>query len=345
MAKSVFSKLSETTTWITEAALAHPQGLAVHLAQRLGLCRSGARRLLRSLVDNQWLSRSGPRNRPVYRPGLLRQVVRRYALSGLQEDAPWSRDFAPNFALPPAVARMLQHGFTELVNNAVDHSGGKQVVVSMRQTPSQVQLLVSDDGRGLFEVIGEHFQINDPACAMLELAKGKLTSLPARHSGRGLYFTARIADVLDLHANAAGYSQRGWDPDQWLAVRPACRGGTSVYLAISLDTERTLDQVLRRHSLDGQGYRFERTSVPLRLLAGPAAVLESRAQARRVAQRLDQFRRVDMDFSGVAEVGHAFADELFRVCGPACAGTEIAPVQMAPQVAAMVATVRQATPA
>jgi anti-sigma regulatory factor (Ser/Thr protein kinase) len=39
---------------------------------------------------------------------------------------------------------------------------------------------------------------------MLELSKGKLTSEPDRHNGRGLFFTSRLADVFDLHANPGG---------------------------------------------------------------------------------------------------------------------------------------------
>ena len=61
--------------------------------------------------------------------------------------------------------------FTELLNNAIEHSGGTQVTVSMRQTPQQLQLLVSDDGRGIFDAIGETYQISDPAQAMLLLAQ------------------------------------------------------------------------------------------------------------------------------------------------------------------------------
>ena len=41
--------------------------------------------------------------------------------------------------------------------------------------------------------------------------------------------------------------------------------------------------------------------------------LDSRAQARRVAARLAELRRAELDFDGVAEIGHSFADELFRV--------------------------------
>jgi anti-sigma regulatory factor (Ser/Thr protein kinase) len=329
--------LNDVTRWITEAALHHPHDLTAHAAQRLGLARNTAQRLLRRLVELNWLVRQGSSRRPHHVPGLLRQVVQRYALDGLQEDLPWARDFAPYFDLPDEVARMAQHGFTELLNNAIEHSGGSQVTVSMRQTPLQLQLLVSDDGRGIFETIGEAFGINDPVLAMLELAKGKLSSRPDQHSGRGLFYTAKLADVFDLHANNAAFQQRDWQRDEWQRGRPACTAGSAVYVAICLDTERTLDSVLRRYSLDRAGYGFERTVVPLRLITAPQQGLSSRAQARRVVARLGQFRRAELDFAGLVDVGPAFADELFRVFGGRHPGVQLVPLNMSPRVAEMVA--------
>ena len=333
--------LRDTTAWITEAAVRHPDDLPQHLAQRLQVSLRAAQSLCARLVALQWLQRQGSRRKPRFVPGPLRQVVRRYALSGLQEDAAWADDFAPHLVLPPAVGRIARHVFTELLNNAVDHSGGEAVTVSMRQTPLQLQLLVSDDGRGAFDAIGQHFHIADPAQAMLELAKGKLSTQPQRHTGRGLFFAAKLADVFDLHANGAAFQQRAWERDQWLRGRPVCHRGTSVYLAIALDTERTLDNVLRQYSQDGQGYRFERTVVPLALLGQGPGGLESRATARRVAARLAEFSRVELDFAGLDEVGHAFVDELLRVFGGQHPALELVPVNMAPQVAALVRSVRE----
>jgi len=60
------------------------------------------------------------------------------------------------------------------------------------------------------------------------------------------------------------------------------------------------------------GVEFSRTTVPLRLITSAIEGLESRAQARRVCARLGEFRRAEIDFGGVASVGHAFADELFN---------------------------------
>ena len=333
-------QLSEATAWITEAAMRWPTPLRLQVAQRLKISPAGAGRLLRRLVDLQWLQRSGTLRRPVFTPGAMRQVVRRYPLAGLHEDTPWVQDFLPYFKLPDPVAQLAQHAFTELLNNAIEHSGGTQVTVSMRQTPQQLQLLVSDDGRGIFDAIGETYQITDPAQAMLELAKGKLSTKPDGHNGRGLFFTARLADIIDLHANAQAFQQRDWQREQWHRTRPACRQGTAVYVAISLDTERRLDDVLRRYSLDGQGYGFDRTVVPLQLVTGPQLALASRAQARRVALRLQRFRRVELDFDGLTDVGHGFADELLRVFQHQHPEVDLVPVNMSPQVAALVDSVQ-----
>ena len=337
--------LTPLTQWITQAAVRQGDALAAHVMQHLGVDRRRAHDVLRKLVALQWLVSEGTPRKPRYRPGPLRQVVKRYALDGLQEDEPWRRDFAPCFDLPPAVQRMAQHAFTELLNNADDHSGGGAVTVSMRQTPLQLQLLVSDDGCGLFDRIAQSFAIDDPQLAMLELSKGKLTSCPERHSGQGLFFTSRLADVFDIHANAAAFQCRAWERRRWRAGRPAARSGSSIYLAISLDTTRTLDAVLRAHSASRADYRFERTVVPLHLMDGGAAaagnaVLASRAEARRALALLPQFRHVEIDFAGVSEIGHGFADEMFRVFSSQHPALELVPVGMNPNVTAMVASIR-----
>lgn len=329
--------LAAVSTWITTAARQHGDDLIAHLMQRLGLSRRRTRRLLDQLTNAGWLVAEGSRRRPHYRPGPMRQVVRHYALAGLAEDLPWAQDFAPCFDLRPNVARLAQHAFTELLNNAIDHSGGAGVTVSVRQTGLHLQMLVSDDGCGIFQRIEQAWQIDDPRLAMLELGKGKLTTQPTRHLGQGLFYVARAADVFDLHANHQGFQRRpGFSG--WADVRPLERQGTSIYLAIALDTSRTLDEVLRSHADDGYG--FDHTEVSLRLLTGTNTWLESRAQARRVTARLSAFRRAHLDFSGIDEIGPAFADELFRVYARAHPQVQLVPEAATPRVAAMITAVQ-----
>ena len=255
---SARSALSAATLWITPLVARHGDRLVRAVCERAPCAPGKARRLVRQLVELGWLLKEGPAHRPRYRSGVMRQVVQRYALVGLNEDLPWSRDFAPFFDLPRTVRELAQHAFTELLNNAIDHSEGTQVTLSMRQTASHLQLLVSDDGRGLFDKIREGFDIDDPATAVLELSKGRLTSSPDRHTGRGLFFTLRLADVFDLHANAVAYQHREWAPSEWVEGKAVRQQGSAIYLAIALDTRRTLDEVMRSASLDGEGYQIER---------------------------------------------------------------------------------------
>ena len=75
-------------------------------------------------------------------------------------------------------------------------------------------------------------------------------------------------------------------------------------------------------------------------MASPLAGLDSRAQARRAAARLNAFRRAEMDFDGIAAIGHSFADELFRVMSPELGDLDLVPMNMSPAVAAMIKSVR-----
>jgi len=329
-------ELSQVTTWITRVVQEHPADLAKAVAERAGCGLGKARGLIKQLVELGWLQRSGEGRKARYSPGRLRQIVQRYPLSGLNEDLPWSRDFAPHFELPKNVRQLMQHAFTELLNNAIDHSEGQQVTVSVRQTPAHLQLLVSDDGRGLFDKIREGFDIEDPAMAMLELSKGKLTSSPERHTGRGLYFTSRLADVFDLHANAVAFQHREWDPRSWKQARAMRQNGSAIYLAIALDTTRTLDEVMRSASMDAQNYSIEHTTLPLRLIVNEDVGLESRAQARRVAARLTDFKQADLDFTGIEHIGQGFADELFRVFGRNQSAVRLVVKNASPRVNAMI---------
>ena len=332
--------LAACTPWITPAVIEHGAALPEHLMHRLQITRRSALALIRKLEAAQWIVRSGPARAPVFKAGPMRQVVRSYALDGLMEDGPWALDFAPFLEVAPNVARLAQHAFSELLNNAIDHSGGHAVTVSVRQTGMHLQLLVSDDGCGLFERIARNFQIDDPQLAMFELSKGKLTTQPTAHSGHGLFFTARLADYFHVHANHQAFQRQGESP-RWTRSRPVERMGTSVYLAIALDTPRQLDEVLRQHSV-GRGYAFDSTVVSLQLLLGQNVGLESRAQAKRVASRLPAFRRAEVDFSGITDIGHGFADELFRVFERQHPAVELVAVGMAPRVSSMVEAVRAA---
>ena len=76
--------------------------------------------------------------------------------------------------------------------------------------------------------------------------------------------------------------------------------------------------------------------MPVRLAAHEGEKLVSRSQAKRLTIRFERFRHVILDFSGVQEIGQAFADEVFRVFRAAHPDIIMVPVHMTAAVKGMV---------
>jgi hypothetical protein len=76
--------------------------------------------------------------------------------------------------------------------------------------------------------------------------------------------------------------------------------------------------------------------VPLRLAQYEDEKLVSRSQAKRVAHRFERFKRVELDFAGITEIGQPFADEMFRVFVAAHPAIRITPINTEPAVARMI---------
>jgi len=309
MARIDFSALTRT---ITADALAHPNDLGAVLAQRHGVTRGTVSRQLRRLVDAGWLERTG-RSRPTFTPGLQREVTTEYAIAGLDEHTPWMRDVHPVLALAPAATRLAQHVFGELLNNAIDHSGATTVTVSVRQTPSHLHMLISDDGVGVFNQLAQRAGLPDAQRAALELAKGRLTTLPECHGGRGLFFVARMVDAMNLQSDGQVLQWRGHAESVQFSSHPLKRGGTTVFVSLRLDTELRPTDTYTAYGSEEAPLDFSRTKVPLRLLTDNGMTLDSRAQARWVVSRLELFATAELDFEGVEDVGPSFIDEVFRV--------------------------------
>ena len=62
----------------------------------------------------------------------------------------------------------------------------------------------------------------------------------------------------------------------------------------------------------------------------------SRSQAKRISRHFEKFKRVELDFTGIAEIGQAFADEMFRVFVAAHPEIRLTPINTSPAVAQMI---------
>jgi anti-sigma regulatory factor (Ser/Thr protein kinase) len=332
------SRYSELVRTITTDVVAHPRDLSRYYVESLGVSRVTATKYIQKLEAEGWIARSGPSTHPVFSPGYLRTVVRVYPLGGLDEFAVWERDFRPYFTLAPNVLNIVSHGFTEMVNNAVDHSDGRLVLIYATQRMDYFALGVSDDGMGIFSKITQALSLPDKRQALLELAKGKLTTDPSKHSGEGIFFTSRMFDSFQIEADDLEYVHDLKDPQDWLHdAKPfeVKDGGTTVVMHIALNSTRTATEVYDQYTNAPDDFNFSKTVVPMRLAVLGDEQLISRSQAKRLIARFDRFRTVVLDFTDVHEVGQAFADELFRVYAKSHPSVELVPTNMSRQVEGM----------
>lgn len=314
----------------------HPSDLARVVAAQLGVSRQAVSTRINALIASGLLARSGT-TRPRYSRGSSRDVTFNYRLAGLAEDLVWSRDIAPQLrGLPANVYGICQHGLTEMVNNTIDHSEGTAVTVRVIADRKRISLIVTDDGVGIFRKLSEHLHLPDERLALLELSKGKLTTDPSQHSGEGIFFTSRAFDLFLIVSGGLLFTHAKHVPDDWLIDTDSDVPGTSVLMSIRKNSNRRIEDVFAEYSSGPDEYAFAKTVVPVRLAKVGSDHLVSRSQAKRLLQRIDRFRTVVLDFSGIASIGQAFADEVFRVFAHAHPEVELIPTHAAPEVQQMI---------
>ncbi|MGI8876262.1 MAG: STAS-like domain-containing protein [Egibacteraceae bacterium] len=120
--------------------------------------------------------------------------------------------------------------------------------------------------------------------------------------------------------------------DQAVGATPS-RPGTLVCLEVRRASATRLDEVFSQFTDEDQS--FTKSKVTIKLY-GYGVRFISRSEAKRVGRGLERFRVVELDFTGVEEVGQGFVDELLRVWPSGHPTTRLEPTNMSPAVAAMV---------
>jgi anti-sigma regulatory factor (Ser/Thr protein kinase) len=321
MANRISKKGREIRDFALRNIRDNPQTIAAVLQERFGLSRQNASKYLRDLIAERLLTAQGNTRARTY--GLAEIANDQFILdvdSSLQEDVVWRTRVRPLLApfVEPNVLNICLHGFTEMLNNVIDHSGSEKVFLAVSRTAIGVELMVKDYGVGIFQKIQHDFNLNDPRHALLELSKGKLTSDNTKHSGEGIFFTSRMFDFFSIRSRRLFFTRTINSSGDWLLEvdeRPDGENsaGTCVFMDILADSKRTSSEIFERFTSEFEADGFSRTHVPIKLSAYDDDQLVSRSAAKRVLARVSNFREVLLDFQGVTGIGQAFADEIFRV--------------------------------
>ena len=209
------------------------------------------------------------------------------------------------------IKSIFDYAFSEMTNNAIDHSFSKTFTITVGKTDNLV-FDIKDSGIGIFHNIQKNKNLADEIEAIAELLKGKTTTMPQAHSGEGIFFTSKIADFFTLESHKLKLVIDNRNDD--ITVIPLNRfiKGTRVHFEINLKSSKHISDVFLKYQSNPDELAFDTTDIHVRLYI-MGSVHVSRSQARRILNNLDKFKVITLDFDKVPNIGQAFADEIFRI--------------------------------
>ncbi len=214
--------------------------------------------------------------------------------------------------IPENIKSIFTFAFSEMFNNAIEHSQSKIISTEVSLKAGKLIFSVSDSGIGVFRNIMKKKELQSEIEAIQDLLKGKTTTMPKSHSGEGIFFTSRSADIFSL--NSFGYQLVTSHTIPKIRQSAIKKRGTEVVFEVSLESTLHLNDVFKKYTnlTDNSDHGFDKTEIRVKLYT-TSGVHISRSQARRILSGLENFKVILLDFEQVPIVGQAFADEIYRV--------------------------------
>jgi len=111
--------------------------------------------------------------------------------------------------LPENVRSLFTYAFSEMLNNAIDHSTSIRIGIEVSIQKKRLSFIVNDSGIGVFRNIMQKRNLKSELETIQDLMKGKTTTMPESHSGEGIFFTSKFDKTKDtsqaLHYRQCSY--------------------------------------------------------------------------------------------------------------------------------------------
>lgn len=291
----------------------HPSDLAIVLAKNFGFSRQRAHTYIKREVEKGTLIQTGhTRATHYFLVGGNHVKFSEKIKPGLAEDKVWSKYVKPIvLKCPQNIQNISAYGFTEIFNNAIDHSKGTMIYSDIQLTNNDLIITIMDNGVGIFQKIKNALNLESIRESILHLSKGKFTTDPSNHTGEGIFFTSRMFDSFSIFSSDLYYTFQNQD---WILSpekNEKFGNGTYIKMTVRLNSKKTPKEVFDQYA--DQEIGFWKTIVAVALSADPNDPHVSRSQAKRLLIGLEKFKTIILDFKGVESVGQAFVDEVFRV--------------------------------
>ncbi|OIP06741.1 histidine kinase [Candidatus Berkelbacteria bacterium CG06_land_8_20_14_3_00_43_10] len=300
-------------------------------------------RITSELVAENKLVKSGSTNNSAYSlpsniASLGNSAKKRLINNNLQEHEVLEqiKSLAPfTLQLRDNVRSIFDYAFSEMLNNAIEHSKSDKIEIEVSKRDHFLRFIVRDFGIGVFRNVMKKRSLKSEYEAMQDLLKGKTTTAPRAHSGEGIFFTSKSADIFILESFGFKMVVDTIAKDVFLEKQKRSTKGTRVSFEILLASKKHTVDVFNQFQVNPNDFAFNKTEVQVKLYT-IGTVHVSRSQARRIVSGLDKFEAIVLDFDKVPSVGQGFTDEIFRVFKTRHPHIKITPVNMNESVEFMV---------
>mgnify|MGYP000883918632 FL=1 len=234
------------------------------------------------------------------------------------------------------VKHILVYAFTEMLNNAIEHSEGTEISIHYAENYFNIFVIIKDNGIGIFKKIVRDHNLKNENEAIFELKKGKLTSDAENHSGEEIFFTSKVVDYFLISSFNKTFSS-GSD-EYFYSIeqnRERTIKGTEVILVLNKNTERTTKEIFDEYTSDD--FVFNKTKITVHLAKDYLGHdFVSRSLAKRILMNVEKFKVIVLDFENIDNIGQGFADEVFRVFKNKNPDITIVPINMNEEIEFMI---------
>ena len=312
----VKNQAEEIRAYLLDKIPVHPRNIVAKASKAFSCSRMTVHRHLNRLLRDKKIIKSGTTRQVKY---FLKTDKNKEIFVSLKEEVEehkvWQENFKDDFkSLPKNILEICEYGFLEMLNNAIDHSEGKEVAINTEWDSESIKITIWDDGIGIFKKIKNALKLEDERESALHLSKGKFTTDPENHTGEGIFFTSRVFDNFWIYSRGMSYQRNTLD---WFieSSKSSRVAGTGLEMVMNLNSKRKLQDVFSEYSHeDSDGIpKFDKTHIKIELSKLGDERYISRSQARRIVLGLEKFKHVVLDFRDISTVGQGFVDEVFRV--------------------------------
>lgn len=210
--------------------------------------------------------------------------------------------------LPNNICEIVHFSMNAIMNNIKDHSDATKFYYKLFLSHNDLNLIISDNGIGIFQKIFSELEFNSVRVAAIELAKSGLTTDPNSHSGDELNTILHLFDNVKIESAEISLNYDNI-VKEWNLGSSKQANGTRIHLKISPYSKRTCLNTFKNLFF----LKPNTLSIPISLIKeGESEFLNTRAQANDLLMNIQKYDSVKFDFKNIDLIGPAFADQLIR---------------------------------